>query len=280
MTWRLRVRHQTGYTYETEVASSFNEARLTPLTDGTQTTLESRIEIKPSASMYRYRDYWGTRVTSFDIHAPHSELQVVATSVVETHLRPGEPGDLDWADLRSDTVADRYSEWLRVTPRTDPDDELTELARAAAGSLSPSEAATACLQAAREGMEYVFGATGVKTSGAEAWQARKGVCQDFAHISLAMLRSLQIPSRYVSGYLHPQTDAAIGEAVPSESHAWVEWWDGAWVGYDPTNGKLVVEQHVVVARGRDYDDVAPLKGIYSGSGTSTLGVRVEMTRMA
>jgi transglutaminase-like putative cysteine protease len=280
MTWRLRVRHRTGYSYAGEVKSSFNEARMTPLTDATQMTLESRVEVAPAASTYHYRDYWGTLVTSFDIHAPHAELVVTATSVVETFLRSTEPGGLSWLDLQGEQIADRHAEWLALTRRTDPDGELAELARTAAGSLAPAEAAVACVTAVRESMEYVAGATGVHSTGLDAWRERKGVCQDFAHISLGMLRSLGLPARYVSGYLHPRATAAIGETIAGESHAWVEWWDGAWIGYDPTNGKPVGEQQVAVARGRDYDDVSPLKGIYSGPKSSALGVLVEVTRLA
>jgi transglutaminase-like putative cysteine protease len=280
MTWRVRVRHRTGYSYDGEVKSSFNEARMTPLSDSTQMTLESRLEVRPAPHTYRYRDYWGTEVTSFDIHTPHSEMVVTATSVVETFLRTPESGGLTWADLQSEQVADRQAEWLELTPRTDPDGELADLARTAAGASPPTEAAVACVMAVRENMEYVFGATGVQSTGLDAWRERKGVCQDFAHVSLAMLRSLGLPARYVSGYLHPQDSAGIGDTVAGESHAWVEWWDGAWIGYDPTNGKPVGEQHVAVARGRDYDDVTPLKGIYSGAKSSALGVLVEVTRLA
>jgi transglutaminase-like putative cysteine protease len=278
--------HRTGYTYDGNVVSSFNEARVTPLTDNSQTTLESRVEISPSASAYRYRDYWGTQVTAFDIHTPHRELVVAATSVIETALRPRDPGSsgargtLSWDDLANDVVRDRYAEWLAFTGRTDPDGELYEVARQAAGSLAPPQAAVSCIEAVRSEMEYKFGATGVHTSGLDSWRERKGVCQDFAHITLAMLRSLNLPSRYVSGYLHPKATAEIGEPVEGESHAWVEWWDGSWVGYDPTNGEPVGEQHVAVARGRDYDDVAPLKGIYSGPKSAGLGVVVEVTRLA
>lgn len=286
MTWRVKVMHRTGYTYDGNVVSSFNEARVTPLTDASQTTLDSRVEISPAASAYRYRDYWGTQVTAFDIHTPHRELVVTATSVVETALRPRDPASLEsavgltWDDLGNDLVRDRYAEWLMFTGRTDPDGELHELARQAAGSLPPSQAAVACIDAIRSELEYKFGATGVHTSGLDSWRERKGVCQDFAHITLAMLRSLNIPARYVSGYLHPNAAAEIGEPVEGESHAWVEWWDGSWLGYDPTNGRPVGEQHVVVARGRDYDDVTPLKGIYSGPKSAGLGVVVEVTRLA
>jgi transglutaminase-like putative cysteine protease len=283
MTWRMRVQHRTGYTYDGEVVSSFNEARLTPITDSSQTTLESRVDISPLASAFRYRDYWGTQVTAFDIHTPHRELVVTATSVVETALRERDPASraaLTWTDLSNDLVRDRYAEWLSFTGRTDPNGELFDLARSVAGSALPSEAAVACIEAVRSEMEYKFGATAVHTSGLDSWRERKGVCQDFAHITLAMLRSLNVPARYVSGYLHPNAAAEIGEPVAGESHAWVEWWDGEWVGYDPTNGKPVGEQHVAVARGRDYDDVTPLKGIYSGPKSAGLGVVVEISRLA
>ncbi|MCW2540985.1 MAG: transglutaminase family protein [Frankiales bacterium] len=280
MTWRVRVRHRTGYSYGGEVESSFNEARVTPLTDASQVTLDSRVEISPSASAYRYRDYWGTQVISFDIHSPHTELIVTATSVVETMLRSVTPGGLSWSDLHTDAVRDYHAEWLAFGARTDPDGELAELARQASVGLAPSDAARACADAVGSQMDYVRGATGVHTSGLQAWQERKGVCQDFAHVTLGMLRSLRIPARYVSGYLHPNADAELGETITGESHAWVEWWDGEWIGYDPTNSKPVGDQHVSVARGRDYDDVTPLKGVYSGAPSSELGVLVEVTRLA
>lgn len=280
MTWRVRVLHRTGYSYDGEVAASYNEARMTPVTESSQTTLETRVEISPSAGTYRYRDYWGTEVTAFDIHTPHTELEVIATSVVETGLRPWIPGGLGWTDLRGEAVRDQYAEWLAATRRTDPDGMLTELARQVGGNGTPTETAINCLQAIGEHLEYVPGSTDVGTDAVQAWQAGAGVCQDFAHISLAMLRSVGLPARYVSGYLHPNVEAVIGQRVNGESHAWVEWWDGEWVGYDPTNGKPVGDQHVLVARGRDYDDVTPLKGIYSGSQSSALGVQVEVTRLA
>ena len=113
-------------------------------------------------------------------------------------------------------------------------------------------------------MEYVTGVTGVHSTAAEAWDERKGVCQDIAHVALGALRSVGIPARYVSGYLHPDADAAIGQTVIGESHAWVEWFAGDWRGYDPTNLAEVGELHVLVGRGRDYGDVPPLRGVYAG----------------
>lgn len=131
----------------------------------------------------------------------------------------------------------------------------------------------------RDRVAYRQGSTGVATSATEAWELGAGVCQDIAHVTLAMLRSVGLPARYVSGYLHPKADAELGETVTGESHAWVEVWFGAWWAFDPTNGIPAGERHVIVARGRDYGDVTPLKGVYSGGGSQSLGVVVEVTRL-
>ena len=114
-------------------------------------------------------------------------------------------------------------------------------------------------------MTYQPGSTGVNTPALEAWRARTGVCQDYAHLVVGTLRQVGLPARYVSGYLHPDADAAIGETAVGESHAWVEWWLGDWTGHDPTNNGAVGERHVLVGRGRDYTDVPPIKGLVAGS---------------
>ena len=121
--------------------------------------------------------------------------------------------------------------------------------------------------------------TGVTTTSAEARAGGKGVCQDFTHLALSVLRSVGLPARYVSGYLFPHRAAEIDRAVQAESHAWVEFWSGGWVACDPSNLSEVAERHVVVARGRDYADVRPLAGIYSGPAAQALGVTVELTRL-
>ena len=121
------------------------------------------------------------------------------------------------------------------------------------------------------------GSTGVTTNAEEAWTQRQGVCQDLAHLAIGALRSCGIPARYVSGYLHPRSTADLGETVAGQSHAWLEWWDGEWRSWDPTNHKPAGDFHVTVARGRDYRDVPPLKGILSGGGGSALSVTVEIT---
>lgn len=280
MTWRLRIRHRTGFRYDREVQASYNEARMTPLTDLGQTTLDSRVHISPSATVSRYWDYWGSYVTAFDVHDPHSELALEATSLVETSGAPRDGELAGWATLREDKLRDTHVEHLTATPHTQVDAELVERAREVAAALTPDVAAREVADWLRSQVEYVPGATGVHTAAMEAWAERKGVCQDLAHLTVGLLRGIGIPARYVSGYLHPAPDAGIGETVAGESHAWVEWWDGAWSPYDPTNGKPIGLEHVVVARGRDYWDVPPHKGVYSGAAATALGVLVEVTRVA
>lgn len=138
----------------------------------------------------------------------------------------------------------------------------------------------AAAQWVRSELDYVPGTTGVHSSGLDALREGKGVCQDFAHLSLIMLRGMGIPARYVSGYLHPTRGAAVGDTIDGQSHAWVQAWTGGWWDYDPTNDSEINEQYVSVGVGRNYSDVAPLKGIYSGEGSTDLDVVVEITRLA
>jgi transglutaminase-like putative cysteine protease len=271
MAWRLRIRHVTGFTYEGQAHASYNEARLTPMTLPWQVTLFSQVEVHPPASTYRYYDHWGTLVTAFDLQRPHGELKVVASSLVETDT-PAPVTGVGWPALAC--AADEHAELLAATPRTTVDPSVLP-----AVDGEPCDVALEIASFVRSEVEYVPGSTGVQTSAQEAWALRKGVCQDIAQLTVALLRHRGIPARYVSGYLHPQREAEIGQTVEGQSHAWVEWWCGDWVGYDPTNGVPVGPQHVVVARGRDYDDVAPLKGVYHGPPSSHLGVSVEITRV-
>jgi transglutaminase-like putative cysteine protease len=281
MGWRLRINHVTGFTYAGTAYASYNEARMTPMTTPSQITLFSQVEVAPAAaaSTWRYLDYWGSQVTVFDLQRAHQQLKVTAASMVETS-RPEEPSPVGWDVLRSQSTVDRHAELLASTTRTTVDDLLTARAAEVAGGAQPRDAARAIADWVRENVAYVPGSTGVQTGAQEAWELRKGVCQDIAHLTAALLRAVGIPARYVSGYLHPKRAAEIGEKVEGQSHAWVEWWCGGWEGYDPTNGVPTAERHVVVARGREYGDVAPLKGVYAGTSSSHLGVTVEVTRLS
>jgi transglutaminase-like putative cysteine protease len=282
MGWRLRIKHLSGFTYAGTAHTSYNEARMTPLTLPGQTTLFSQVECHPGASTWRYWDYWGTQVTVFDLQRPHQQLRVAASSLVETAERAGvasgEP--VGWDALRDPSARDRHVEYLSPTPLTGLNDELAERAVALAGDAPPAGAARSIADWVRETVEYVPGSTGVRTSALEAWQLRQGVCQDIAQLTVGMLRAVGVPARYVSGYLYPHADGAVGDTVAGQSHAWVDWWAGEWTGFDPTNGVPAGHRHVVVARGRDYADVTPLKGIYHGAPATGLGVTVEITRLA
>ncbi|MEO5534245.1 MAG: transglutaminase family protein [Pseudolysinimonas sp.] len=279
---RLRIRHETGFQYGGEVTASYNEARMLPVSADGQLVLFSNLEILPISSHHTYVDYWGTRVSSFEILSPHRELTLAATSLVEVRDRPHPDHRLEWTALADEIEsATEFVEQLAQRPRTRPPAEVAALAAAiVAKEPSPCAAALAICTAIGELIEYMPGVTGVHTTAAEAWEHKKGVCQDITHLAIGALRSVGIPARYVSGYLHPKPDAEIGEMVKGESHAWVEWFCGAWNGYDPTNLIEIGDRHVTVGRGRDYGDVAPLRGVYAGPYKSKLFVTVEITREA
>jgi transglutaminase-like putative cysteine protease len=280
VTWRLEVVHKTTYEYETAVKSSYNEARMTPTTDRHQATVNLRFTTDPTTPVRRYWDYWGTQVTAFDITDPHDRLVLTSGAVVETEAAQDPVRGASWADLTTPEVRDEHAELLASTPYTAQDDELAETAaRLGTEHESPVDAVLGAMGWVHDSLTYQPGVTGVHTSAATAWQARLGVCQDFAHVALVVLRAMGVPSRYVSGYLHTQKDAAIGDRVAGESHAWVEVWTGDWWGFDPTNNQEIGHRHIGVARGRDYADVAPLRGVHSGGGKASLDVEVNLTRL-
>ncbi|MDT0181729.1 transglutaminase family protein [Microbacterium sp. ARD31] len=279
---RLRIEHQTGFSYQGDVTASYNEARMLPGSTENQFVLNSSLDIEPSTSVNQYVDYFGTRVAAFDVLSGHASLMITARSLVEVRPRPIEHVEYSWADLERDAIlAIDIVEQLTQTVRTRPHPEVADLARRiAAEHQHPGRAAHAIAEAVGDAVEYMHGITGVHSTAAEAWDERKGVCQDIAHITLGALREVGIPARYVSGYLHPREDAEVGEPVIGESHAWVEWFAGEWQGFDPTNNLEIGDRHVLVGRGRDYNDVPPLRGVYAGPHKSHLHVKVTITREA
>jgi transglutaminase-like putative cysteine protease len=279
VSWRIAVLHHTGYHYAAPVRASYNEARMTPVTGDGQQTLESRLEVAPAARPLRYVDYWGTVVHAFDIHVPHTELAVTSTSVVETAGSHPEPPALGWEALADRRVRDRFAELTVESRYVVLEPEVVEMGRAIAAEHDPVAAGRQAGRWVHEQLSYERGATGVHSTSAEARAVGCGVCQDYAHLSLALLRAMGLPARYVSGYLHTSRDGIIGETTRGESHAWVEYWAGSWLPVDPTSLADVAERHVVVARGRDYADVRPLAGVYRGPSAEALGVIVELTRL-
>ncbi|OBK50245.1 transglutaminase family protein [Mycobacterium sp. 1081908.1] len=278
--WRLRVVHTTGYAYQSPVTASYNEARLTPRSDTRQNVILNRVETIPATRSHRYIDYWGTAVTAFDLHAPHTDLTVTSSSVVETERGDPAVAEVSWSDLRSEAVIDRFDELLRPTAHTPIGKRVASVAKKIAKSCDPAEAVVAAGKWVRGELDYLPGTTSVHSSGLDALNEGKGVCQDFVHLTLMLLRAMGIPGRYVSGYLHPKRHAVVGDTVDGRSHAWIQAWTGGWWNFDPTNDSEITEQYVSVGAGRDYTDVSPLKGIYSGEGATDLDVIVEVTRLA
>jgi transglutaminase-like putative cysteine protease len=293
--WRLLIVHRTVLSYPDTVTTSYNEVRMQPSDEPGQAVLSARLEIDPFEGVLSYIDYFGTRVSAFDIHRPHRHLAVTATTTVET-FPPTEswPGaipqgsfgvptsttPMTWEELEKSGADDRFEEFLTPTPLTALDDELHGISQEIKeASGSPSEAAGTVCEWVHRTLTYEAGATGVSTSAVEAYLARRGVCQDLSHLAIGMLRSMGVPTRYVSGYLHPGGNIEIGKSVTGESHAWIEWFDGSWNRFDPTNLTAPGQAHVVVGRGRDYGDVPPVKGVYAGPDATGNEVTVRVTRL-
>lgn len=272
--WRLRVTHETHFDYDAPARASYNEVRATPRTELRQTALETRVVTVPPASQFSYLDYWGTHVVAFNVDRNHDALTVTGHSLVDTHASD-EPEDCTWEEVgdASLTMADYLAHNLYTTPGP----ALSEIA-AGLRVDRPLESARRIIAETHRSLRYVRGVTTVHTSADEAYADGAGVCQDFAHLFLALAKSAGLPSRYVSGYFHPEEDATVGEEVVAQSHAWVEVWTGKWWGYDPTNDCPVGQRHVAVGRGRDYADVPPVKGIYAGNAENAMRVVVRMAR--
>lgn len=251
---RLRIVHTTGYEYDGKAAASYNQARLSPQTTPEQIVVHHRLEVSPAPWTYDYRDYFGNQVTAFEVLDPHDALTVTATSTVQTNRPAPTTGVVTWEQLATREVADRWTEYLMPTELVSPgDDLLEEVRRIAAASPVPADAARAVC-------------------------ALAGSSPDAVHLALGGLRAIGIPCRYVTGYATRTPE--VGETLEGSAHAWLEWWDQGWVGYDPVAGQHPDDGYVTVATGRDLADVRPLSGVYSGAATSTITSAVEITRLA
>jgi transglutaminase-like putative cysteine protease len=237
----------------------------------------------PGVPVWTYSDYWGTFVSVFDLPEAHDDLVIRAVATVETEPLPGLPAPGErpsWAELAQRAAGGRLLEFLMPTPLTTVTGEISGAAIAEIAGLPPDVAAESISARVHEHVTYMPGATGVRTDAQEAWDKGQGVCQDMAQLTVALMRAAGLPARYVSGYLHPDPKAEPGRTAIGQSHAWVEYWAGDWTPLDPTSLAPVGERHVVVARGRDYTDVPPLKGIYHGPSGGDMQVTVEVTRLA
>ena len=219
MSWRLRIEHTTSVRYAGPVLTSFNEARMTPLTLPTQTTLDARVSAGPGVPVWTYNDYWGTYVSVFDLPDPHDGLLIRAVAMVETEGPAGVPEDgrLGWEPLREEASGGRLLEFMLPTELTTVTPQIAATVTGDLRSVPPDEAAMAISARVRERVSYMPGATGVRTDAREAWNKGQGVCQDMAHVTVALMRAAGLPARYVSGYLHP--DTGPGRAAPRSGRA-------------------------------------------------------------
>lgn len=295
MSATYRVTHRTDYTYEREVSSSYGQLHLLPRNLPEQQCREAQVVVDPVPEDRRERsDYFGNRVSYFAIHSSHQALTVTASSVVEVSRTldgvsssGGPPWEEAVAAVRARRVANPFESAQYAL-----DSPLVETADAyetyAAESFTPRrpliDAVMSLASRIRSDFAYEPGSTSVTTPLAEVFQQRQGVCQDFAHLGIACLRSVGLPARYVSGYL--ETDPPPGRAKLTGvdgSHAWLSVLvpETGWLDVDPTNDQLVDGRYVVTAYGRDYSDVPPLNGIiYTEGKTESLKVVVDVTEIA
>jgi transglutaminase-like putative cysteine protease len=283
---RLDIQYRCSFEYAALVRHSQNELRACPTSDERQTVLSYRVSTAPSARVLSFEDYWGTRVDTFGIREPHIVLEVVAEATVETRAVPLLARSAHLDRLADTEFLDVHREYLEPTAHASWGSEVTSEARRQV-ELVGSDVVSAVLaihRRVRSTMTYAPGTTYVGVDVEEVLATRRGVCQDYAHLAVAMCRSVGIPARYVSGYLFTRNDATgeevEGDVVQVQTHAWFEAAvpGVGWLALDPTNGIEVGRRHVKIGHGRDYDDVPPLRGMYSGSGGARLEVAVEMRR--
>jgi transglutaminase-like putative cysteine protease len=273
------VNHVTTFSYAGLVCDSVNEVRLRPITDDLQVCLDFQLLTDPPSQPRRYRDAFGNIVHTFDVIEPHTTLTVTARSRVTTSPS-SVPADLaalpdPYAPLALEDAGDLI-DFLQPTARADFHSAVAAYATDARDASAGDGLGALVWRLAHglyERFEYLPGATDVGTIASEALLACRGVCQDYTHVMLAAVRMLGIPARYTSGYFHPR---GVSEVGAQASHAWVEVWlpSRGFVGVDPTNDRVVEERYIRVAYGRDYADVAPIKGSYRGAEASTLEVNV------
>lgn len=279
------VRHTTTFRYEPAVRESVMEVRLQPRSDGEQRCLSFTLEVDPAANIMQYRDFTGNTVHHFDIAGRHAQVKVTAQSTVEVQSapapRPAESGD--WADL--DALVAGNDHWEMLLPShfaqsSAPLDQLAQEFRCERRG-NPLELLTELNQAIYNLFAYVPNSTKVDSPIEEALRTRQGVCQDFAHIMITLVRRLQIPCRYVSGYMfrRDEDDTEKDRSLEGASHAWVEALVPGlgWLAFDPTNNLVGADRHIRVAIGRDYADVPPTRGVYKGEAQSELSVAVTVS---
>ena len=285
---RFDIRYRTSFTYEDLVRESQNELRACPASNENQDLISYRVVTSPSTKVYSFTDYWGTRVDAFGLRPPHVALEVVAEASVETRQRPLLAVAPHLDELAARELRNEHWEYLQPSPHTEWGDgviaEADRQRELIGDDLISLVLALHRVTGAR--LTYAKGATDVGTPVEEVLAQGKGVCQDYAHLAVALCRSQGIPARYVSGYLFTRDDATgrdvtDGDLVTVQTHAWFEAMvpGFGWLALDPTNQQEVGLRHVKIGHGRDYDDVQPLRGVFSGSGKPIVDPHVEIRRL-
>jgi transglutaminase-like putative cysteine protease len=283
------VLHTTTFTYHQAVRESVMEVRMQPRSDGRQRCLTFQLDVDPAANIMQYRDFTGNTVHHFDIAGNHTQVKVTARSSVEVDsVPPPRAADAgNWRDLDRAVAAQSPTEdyWEMLLPSyfAKPSDRLHALAEQIECQRrdTPLQLLTEVNEAIYESFDYVKNSTKVDSPIDEALQSRHGVCQDFAHIMIALVRPLQIPCRYVSGYMfhHDESQETTDRSLAGASHAWVEALVPplGWIAFDPTNNLVGGDRHIRVAIGRDYADVPPTRGVHKGEAHGELSVAVTVS---
>ncbi|MGI4759005.1 MAG: transglutaminase family protein [Janthinobacterium lividum] len=278
------VRHLTKFVYSNEVSESIMETRMHPRSDAMQRCLNFQLSVSPRCRVFSYRDHLSNHVHHFDIPGAHEQLVIVAESLVEMEENFPVPAFLApdaWAALDADVQAGDFWEFLFPSEFTTPTPLLEELADKL--DVRRRDDPLMVLHDLNEKLyhyfDYVPKSTDADSLIDVALTQKTGVCQDFAHVMISLVRSrLQIPCRYVSGYLY-HGDKYKDRSVNSATHAWIEAYlpQLGWVGFDPTNWLVAGDRHIRTALGRDYSDVPPTHGIFRGSANTNLTVAVRVS---
>lgn len=286
---KYSITHRTTFHYGAQARENVNEVRLCPLATPSQATEFFILNVIPATRLARYTDLFANQVHHFTINRPHSRLVIEARATVSVGMR-ADYKNLPYGTSHSELAALRErwecSEFLGDSTYVKSAPEIwREAIDIKDSSDDVFETAYALMKSIFEECQYVPGVTDSTTSSQQVFESRRGVCQDFAHLLLAYCRSLAIPARYVSGYLWDPKQDSLHESMRGSqaSHAWVEIFlpENGWVGLDPTNNKVVNDQYIVVATGRDYDDVAPVRGnFYGGGHHRTMQVHVDIQNLS
>ena len=277
------VRHVTRFRYSNPVRQSVMELRMQPRSEGHQSLRNFQIATMPRAQLYAYTDHFGNAVYHFNVLREHSELRIEAQSVIEVShavALPATADALEWQRFNGLNLRAEHYDLLGPSDFACPSPELAKFAadhqleRPEGDTLTALRKLNAVIYGA---FEYEVGITQVHSPIAQAIKERRGVCQDFAHIMIAIARNWGVPARYVSGYLyHRRQDK--DRSAEDATHAWIETYlpSFGWVGFDPTNNIMAGERHIRVAVGRDYADVPPTRGTFKGDAESELAVAVTV----